>query len=149
MIDFDLLMDVATNPHWNWKEPKPKRKNNMGFITLHNKDGSKKLIHTSQLGELKVVDKRIKKFDPKRKVWIVKPFEHGNGGWYGFKVLSSKKGMQLKRALSIKNPEVKYDCYNTSFYEDSKHGALRICFRPDPNRTLYYFHSGDRRWYKL
>ena len=111
MSDFDLLMDVATNPHW--KEPKPKKMN---------------------------------KFDPKRKVWIVKPFEHGNGGWYGFKVLSSKKGMQLKRALSIKNPDEKYDCYNSSY--NIKHAAIRICHKPDPNYDLYYFHSNDRIWYK-
>jgi hypothetical protein len=88
----------------------------------------------------------MKKFDPKRKVWIVQPHCHGNGGWYGYKTLSSKRGMQLKRALKI-NPFTEYDAYN-DYDHTGRLGAPRICFSEDPNRSLFLFNGNDMRWEK-
>lgn len=83
----------------------------------------------------------------KRKVWIIHPLCHGNGGWYGQSILSSKKGMQLKRALSILNPFTEYDIYND--YRDSGYlGAIRICIKPDANKSILYFDGEDYLWTK-
>lgn len=89
----------------------------------------------------------MKKFDPKRKVWIVSPHCHGNGGWCGQSVLSSKRGMQLQRAVKI-NPSVKYDVYE-DWFEFGRLGATRICFKPDANKSLYYWQSDEKRWIKI
>jgi len=89
----------------------------------------------------------MKKFDPKRKVWIIKPYCHGNGGWYGWGMLSSKRGMQLRRALKV-NPLVKYDLYN-DHQDVGTLSAVLICFKPEPNSSLFRFHGGNYRWEKL
>lgn len=81
----------------------------------------------------------------KRKVWIIEPYVHGNGGWYGWKILSSEKGMQLKRALSI-DPYTKYDLWSR-YEEYGDLGAIRICYKKDPNRAIYYFN--DCEWKKI
>ena len=78
----------------------------------------------------------------------MKPLVHGNGGWYGMDILSSKRGMQLGAALKIKNPDKKYDVYN-DWYDVGHLGAIRICYKPDANYALYYFNGADYRWEKI
>lgn len=86
------------------------------------------------------------KFDPKRKVWITQPQPHGNGGWCGDKVLSSPRGMQLRRALKI-DPVAKYGIYQ-DWYEYGTLGATRISFRPDSNKSICYWNDNDKQWVK-
>lgn len=87
----------------------------------------------------------IEKIKLTDKVWIVVPHCHGNGGWCGYSTLSSKKGMQLKRALSIKNPSTKYN-YDTNWQWEGVHGSIRIATKPDPNYSIYFFDEDDEKW---
>lgn len=86
------------------------------------------------------------RINTKRKVWIIQPLVHGNGGWYGSQRLSSKRGMQLNRALKI-NPFDRYDTYN-DYYHTSNLGAPRICISQDVNKSLYYYDGEENRWTK-
>ncbi len=93
----------------------------------------------------RVMKRRMKRLDKRRRVWITQPLVHGNGGWYGDKNLS-ETSMPLHKALAI-NPESRFNVYQ-SWQEYGRLGATRISTKPDSNKAIYYWHSEEQRWYE-
>ena len=77
-------------------------------------------------------------------VWITKPECHGNGGWSGDNILSSKDGIVLEKALKI-NPFITFDIYDNWMFE-GKLGAVRICNKPNSNYAIYWWNGEEKRW---
>jgi len=75
-----------------------------------------------------------------KKVYIIEPLEHGNGGCYGSKVLSN---LPLRNALKT-DPMSMFDIYDygITFYP-------RICTTENMNDCVYVWDNEYRNWVKF
>lgn len=79
-----------------------------------------------------------KRFKNYKKFYIVAPLCHGNGGWYGEKVLAEFN--TLKECFSYKDERAKF--------ERSWDGtdSLRICIDKNPNHAIFVFNDDKQKW---
>ena len=78
------------------------------------------------------------KIHKNKKVYIIEPLEHGNGGCYGSNILDF---VSLSNALKI-NPMKHYDLHDywgRNFYP-------RICKTRDMNDEIYIWDEYDHKW---
>ena len=82
-----------------------------------------------------------------KKVYLVEPSAHGNGGWCGSNVIARER---LGSILSKGNP---YCCYGGNYDlgytmgSASDWGAeVRICLTENPNDSIYIFNCEDGMW---
>jgi hypothetical protein len=72
---------------------------------------------------------------------LIMPLEHGNGGWYGQKVLASGR---LEDFLKI-NPVL---TYLDGYYDPMFGSHLRLSYTTDANFPIYIWNHEDNRWEK-
>lgn len=76
-----------------------------------------------------------------KKLFLIQPLEHGNGGWHGYNVLShvTEKWMLKRNPVKI---------YLNNYYNPMFGSQLRLCKSKDPNDCIYLFDHEDNTWIK-
>lgn len=84
--------------------------------------------------------KKVEKVNTEtRKLYLVMPLEHGNGGWHGSETLAhASVEWMLKR-----NP---VETYLEGDYDPEYGSYLRLCKTEDPNSAVYLFDHEKNVW---
>lgn len=75
-------------------------------------------------------------------VYLIRPLDHGNGGWYGSKIVTHARLEQLL----AENP---YDAFNDiigDYYEGES--PVRICLTANANDSIYIYNPEELKWEK-
>lgn len=84
------------------------------------------------------------KIHKNKKVFLIEPIAHGNGGWCGSDTVLHDR---LGKILSQRNPYDRWNDLNYSIREAELYcSELRICLTEDPNDAIYVFNCDDLKW---
>ncbi len=75
----------------------------------------------------------------KKKLYLVMPLEHGNGGWHGWKTLAHVTPEWMLR----RNP---VNIYLDGYYEPMFGSMLRLCTTENPNDAAHLFDHEEGIW---